>query len=436
MSRQVTIAESITFNPTGNTGSSRMTVTNASRGYAGTSNTSQYASISVSSTTAGYTYFTFSISDIPSDANITSVECDTRLAVSRTNRLSNSTIQLYNVTTAQGTATSVSPTTTSSIYSIASPGTWTTSNISNVRLRINGQRSGSNSAYIFFYGTDLTVNYNRTGTEYEVSIENNSLTTTASSPVDYVFQGKNHSITFFNIDDINKVSVTDNNTDVTSSLVYNAPGTRNEQVIPSSLVDNNGTITNQNNGLSNTDSTTYAEINGQDDYYMIYGFDVSEIPQNATINSVSCSAKVEHTHTRTTYGSVQLYSGSTAKGSASTFRTTETVNLTTGTWTRSELSNIRIRIGSTYTGNTTTYYTRFYGADLTINYTVNEASYTYTISNISADHAIIVDDREKQYIKLNNEYKRIIKFYKKVNNVWVETAYEDLNTSGPYIHKS
>ena len=397
MSRQATIAESLVFHPTGNTGSSRMTVTNSSSGYAGTSNTSQYASLApTSSTNNGYTYFTFSITGLPSDATITSVACDARLACQAANTLSTSrcTIQLYNGTTAQGASTSFNPSTTSAVTTIASTGSsWTTSNISNVRLRVNGRKSSSSAASIRFYGADLTVNYNTIGTEYEVSIENNSSTVTTLSPSDYVAQGRNHTINFFNIDDLNSISVTDNNTDVTSSLVYSSVLTKEEQFFPSSFSNSSGTVTNQSNGLTGTDSNTYAQLTLKSGSYIEYSFNTSSIPNNATINSVSCQAKGCVTRTSNA-ATVQLYSGSTAKGSTTNLSTNSTVtivNLNCGTWTRSELNDCRIRIVSTYTSNNT-YYANFYGADLIVNYTINEDHYTYTISNISADHTIVIED--------------------------------------------
>lgn len=392
MSRQVTIAESLVFHPTSNPSNSRVTVTNSSRAYTDTSDTSQYATISLSSS-AGYANFGFSISNIPSDATITSVACDARLRCSSNNTVSSGGIQLYNNTTAQGTFTSISFTTTASVYSIASTGTWTTSNISNVRLCISGRRRTTNSsAYIRLYGADLTVNYNRTETEYEVSVENNSSTIT-TSPADYVLQGKNHTINFFNVDDINNVTVTDNDVDITSSLVHiSSPLTFS----PSSVSGSNGTVTDPNNGLTGTDSTNYAQLRLQSGTYLEYSFDTSSIPSNATITSISCQAKGCVTRTSNA-ATVQLYSGSTAKGSTtylSYSSNVTTVNLTCGSWTRSELNDCRIRIVSTYTSSSE-YYARFYGADLTVNFTLSGTSgeiYTYTISNISADHAIVIAD--------------------------------------------
>lgn len=138
-------------------------------------------------------------------------------------------------------------------------------------------------------------------------------------------------------------------------------------------------------------NTSYCQVNLKTgsgaETYVFYKFDCSAIPTDATINSVSCSAKgyISQTNSnRINTRQMQLYYGtSTAKGSAYTLSTsTSATNLTAGTWTRAELNDIRIRLyakrGSSNT--TTTYYLRFYGATLTINYTYQYESYTITTS--------------------------------------------------------
>lgn len=118
--------------------------------------------------------------------------------------------------------------------------------------------------------------------------------------------------------------------------------------------------------------------------WIFYRFDLSSIPQNATINSISCSAKAYISQTNTNRVSTrqcQLFSGNTAKGSATSISTsTSSFNMTVGTWTRTELNDCRIRVyakrGSSNT--TTTYYMGLYGATLTISYTWEDITYTIT----------------------------------------------------------
>lgn len=140
------------------------------------------------------------------------------------------------------------------------------------------------------------------------------------------------------------------------------------------------------NGYAESSNTNYATINlttGNGAVtYIYFTFDFSAIPNGATINSVSCSAKAYINTTnssRITTRQIRLYSGTTAKGSASTIdNSTTAFTMTTGTWTRNELQNARIRLyGVRGSSNTTSaYYFRFYGATFTVNYSINGTAYT------------------------------------------------------------
>ena len=143
----------------------------------------------------------------------------------------------------------------------------------------------------------------------------------------------------------------------------------------------------------NYNSSSYARINcntgSNASTYISYTFDVSSIPNNATITSVACSAIARVSSTSYISSAVlQLYSNTTAKGSSVSARTTSTTTYnisSTGTWTRNELNNIQIRYtGKRGTSNTTrSAHLRFYGAQLTINYTVSGTAYEITVVNSS-----------------------------------------------------
>ena len=165
-------------------------------------------------------------------------------------------------------------------------------------------------------------------------------------------------------------------------------------------------VSNTTNGYTESSSTTYATINlttgSGATTYIYFTFDFSDIPVGATIDSVSCSAKAYINTTnssRITTRQIQLYSGTTAKGSASTISTSTTAfTMTTGTWTRDELLNARIRLyGVRGTSNTTsTYYFRFYGATFTVNYSVNGTAYTIgATSNVTG---VTVDPASQEKI--------------------------------------
>lgn len=170
-----------------------------------------------------------------------------------------------------------------------------------------------------------------------------------------------------------------------------------------------------------SNNTTYAQINlktgSSAETYFYYDFDLSEIPENATIISVSCSYKAIISTTNMSYinsRSVQLYSGNTAKGSSGTMTTGGTVYSLSGVdWTRSELQNARIRLyAKRGTSRTTyTYYIRFYGATLTVEYEDNTSKYTVTVQTDDG----ITTDKDSEYVREGESFS--VKISGTVGNV-------------------
>ena len=167
------------------------------------------------------------------------------------------------------------------------------------------------------------------------------------------------------------------------------------ELIPSSFDTTNSVYASENssypreNGYTNSDSTNYAQFNivtgSNAETYIYYRFDTSSIPAGATITSVGCTAKgyINTTNSsRITTRQIQLCTGTTAKGSASTIsNSTSELTLTAGSsWTYQEVQNIGIRIYvKRGTSNTTSAYNvRFYGATLSIGYAISGMQYLLT----------------------------------------------------------
>lgn len=142
------------------------------------------------------------------------------------------------------------------------------------------------------------------------------------------------------------------------------------------------------NGSDHTEN--YARIqlsatNTSTNCYIYYTFDTSEIPAEATITSVSCTARISR-NSRVSSSTIQLYSGTTAKGSSTTFSSTYTTGISvtptsitdTGTWTIAELQNARLRITGRRSNTNQTGYIYFFGATLTITYTIDYTQYEIT----------------------------------------------------------
>lgn len=445
MSRQVTVNETKSSNLTSyDSGYSAYSVSNLDNALAGSDNTS-YAQINLTRNANAVTqiYYNFSLPTIPSGATNISVSCTCKCSINNTNssRVATRQAQLYSGTTAMGTAYTVANSTTA--FSI-SAGTWTAANLnSGVKLRlyaVRGTSSTTSSYYFRLYGATLTVTYSISTTAYTITASSSASGVTIEPASQEIYAGESGKVT---LNTNSNITVTDNNADVTSQLV------REQQsgtiaVVPDEVAANTfATSTNPNNGLSGADSTTYAQFKiASGAPYVMYSFDTSSIPSGATIISVDCSVHgyITGTSTNITNKYAQLYTGTTAKGSSTTIPTSNSTwdIASTGSWTYSEIQNIRLRLTATYSGSSS-YYIQFYGADLTVTYETNNYVYVYTISNIAADHTILVvstatGDKifrkvngswvqaSKEYVKVSGTWREVSKVFKKINGSWVQQS--------------
>ena len=141
-------------------------------------------------------------------------------------------------------------------------------------------------------------------------------------------------------------------------------------------------LSNASRAYTSYDSTTYANMSlttgSQAETWVYFKFDLSSIPANATIDSVSVTAKTSITTGSS--GAVAtrrwtLCSGTTAKSSNVTITNVSSSLIATvdgGTWTRAELDDARLKIyakrGTSNTSNS--YSIRLFGATITVTYTV------------------------------------------------------------------
>lgn len=447
MSRPINISSAATFIPSSYNSSLQSGAISASttgtysvnNGLNSSANTSSYAMFSgTTQNTDGFAYYDFNVTGIPENATINSVSCTARGRASGNNR-GTFGFQLCNGTSGKGSEVTSTTSTTTALT--LNTGTWTVNELSNVKLRIRLRRTGNNSFGFRFYGATLGISYSVNGTEYEITAESTYTGATVSPPSQYIFGGNSGDVTIY-ADDISNLVVEDNGSDVTENLQYVVPQ-GNQQTftgVPTSYDTVNSSyastyngenavngIYNGNeisNGYTNTGSTTraaiYSNSGSSAETYFYYKFDCSSIPQNAIIQSVSCSVKCGNQGT--TYYSVrevQMCNGTTPKGSPTTStgsNTGATVHsLTVGTWTREELNDCSVRfylkrVSGTGTGATSMSTFSFYGATLIVYYTLpQDPYYVYTISNINDDHDVVVresifippeEDPEKTYYSL------------------------------------
>lgn len=434
MSRQISYSGDVTVNLASYSGAnSYMYVANANRAANSSANTT-YATLSSSTINqAAYAWYIFENISIPEEATIDSVSCNARIYIYRNQSRGTNGLQLMAGNTEKGDETTVATSTTSANTVSVAPGSWTASEINNnnivLRLRIT-RTSNSGSQTVRFYGATLKVTYSLNGIEYEVTVNNSTSATTDPTGTTYVYQSLEQEIRFY-IDNTNNIKVTDNNTDITSQLVLDQNVT--STFIPTGNTNNGFTLTDIGNAYSDADSDDYAQLQlgGGSTGTLYLNFGVN-LPTDCTIQSVVVKATFQYNRNNSDSnytGMCQMYAGTTSKGQSTTIVPTgntdvgkTTFTLNSGTWSISELSNARLYITATNNASRATRYLYVYGVSLEITYKVNQNIYVYTISNISADHTIVISEASagKTYLKTSAGWVEMQKVYKKVNNSWAE----------------
>ena len=151
-------------------------------------------------------------------------------------------------------------------------------------------------------------------------------------------------------------------------------------------------------------STSNAYASSGNTGYAIYSFDVSTIPANATITNVSCKVNghLENSSIQSNrFCRVQLYANTTAKGTVQNFPSTSNTTMEledVGTWTRSEVENIKLRMEVGYYGGLVC------GISLTIEYEIDQTRYYYTTTIYEATE-IYVKYKPDFYVKVKNQWK-------------------------------
>lgn len=181
------------------------------------------------------------------------------------------------------------------------------------------------------------------------------------------------------------------------------------------------------NGLTSADNDTFTVLNLNTGSGAVsklaVKFDMSKIPTDAKVNSISCKikARISNSSPYVLTGVAQLYCGTAGLSGEIELGTSEVAQTfnDTGWWDRESLDELVLLItctrGSLSANNSQTL--RFYGADLTVDYT----------SGGSTGPVLST--------KVNGSWVNVSKVYKKINGSWVEQS--DLaslfNTNTNYV---
>lgn len=414
--------------------STYLSISSASNMYANTDSTT-YATVSNSrtSTTSYYIYIRgFNFNSVPDDAIVSDITIKLKAYHSGGNT---STIYCYDDTTQVTAAGSTTALTTSATVKEFTNTTvdWNTLKNygSDFGIRINCRRSNRNTAsYVYIYGAEIEVTYT-IPVYHSVTVTGDS-SKVSPTGTESVLEGTGYSVGMMYD---SRPTVTDNNVDVSSQLVETTGGT--STLIPYDYTNNNFTVSNIENAYHDATNTTYATFDAAGggtarSVYLDLGGAI--IPSSATIVSVTCQATIQFSRNGSSSGvtaSCRMYSGSTAKGSSTTITTSATdvakttYTLSIGSWTASEIANARFYMTMTNNASSTHRYLYLYGVSFTVTYTLSGKLYVYTLSNITADHTIVVTAPAQQdilYIKVNGSWVAATAVYKKVSGSWVQQS--------------
>lgn len=412
--------------------SSYLSVSNASNMYANTDSTN-YATVTNSrtSTSSYYIYIRgFNFDAIPSNAVVSSftvkVKCNYSGGYSQA-------MYLYDGTsTSYGSSDSISSTVTTHTFTCSHSWSDLVNSGSDFGIRINCRRSSRNTtSYVYIYGAEIEVTY--TVPVYHSVTINNSTSATVTASDTNPLEGTDVEI---RSDTISGITVKDNGADVTSQF------TQRQGQAESYEVENVGTY-----GFTLNSSTGYYTSNntGVDKSASVCRVDFY-VPVAATITFTFINY-AEQGYDFGVFGNIDvaLNNNYYAAGSSGATITDSSYKLACNTSTY-----------NTSSAHTLTYDMSAGNHSIWVKYSKDDASadnndtlqfkvaitldepytpgtyYGYDITNISADHTIVVtaSAQDKAYFKVNGSWTEVT-IYKKINGSWVkQTSLSNVFDSG------
>ena len=406
------------------------------------SSSTSYATINLTRNSNAETIIFYNFSfNIPSGATINSVTAKAKCYISTTNssRIATRQIRLYSGSTAMGSAHTVSNST--SEFTMTA-GTWTAEQLNNAKIRLYAKRGTSNTTtnyYFRFYGATLTVSYTYQTVVYEVTASSNVSGVTIEPASQEQAQGGNATVT---LSTNSNIKLLDNNTDVTSSIEYGSqnPTYSVETVSGAEYGFNlsNGWYVSANKGINSSTALcrvtfdlpiscdiTFTYIN-----YAEATYDFGVFSKVDTALSTTAWDSTSSGGDTTTDAGKEQRRLNTSSYNSSSQQTLTYSNVSSG----SHYIDVKFSKDQATAENNDTLQWK---VSITPRGTLPTV-YTYTITNISADHVLVVNpasapsdkifrkvngtwvQASKEYVKVSGTWREVIKVYKKVNGSWVE----------------
>ncbi len=409
---------------------SYLSVSNANNMYTNVDSTT-YATITntYASTSSRYLYLRgFNFDDIPSNAIINSFTIKIRgretglsTSTSYAPRLANGTSAISNTTASSNFGTSASTITIPT-------GSLTWSQIvntygSNFTIMVYVRRSSRNTTgYFYCYGAEILVDYTLP-ISHNITVTNSTSATVTANPTS-VLEGGSSTITS---DTLNNITITDNNVNVTNQFTLHS-GTNGDYSTATRgtygfALNGSGYYESQNKGIDKSCSVcrvsfnlpvsanvTFQYINYAE---ATYDFGVFGNVDVALTTNYYPAGSGGATISETSYKKAC----NTSSDNTSSVQTLTYSNVSAG----DHFIDVKFSKDDGSASNNDTLQFK-----VTITYSQSVSYYSYTISNITADHAIVVTSsgggQPKIFVKVNGTWTQFSKVYKKVNGAWVEQS--------------
>lgn len=426
--------------------SSYAKVTDASNMYNNTDNDT-YATLQNTRNSTSNTYHVyirgFNFGSVPSNAVVSSFTVKIKASESYMSTSSSYRLSLYNGTTSISNTTATSSLSTSVktlTFPIPSTLTWDTIKGygANFGIRVPMRRSSTSySSYVYVYGAEIEVTYT-VPVYHSVTITNSTAATVTASDSNPL---EGTDVTIMS-DTLSGIAVTDNGTDVTSQFVHHS-GTTGEYTIENrgsyGFALSNGYYVSQNKGVDKTAAVCRVSFN---------------LPVAATVTFTYINYAEEaydfgvfgnlDTALSTTYYSAGSSGATITDSSYKLACNSSTYNKsTTQTLTYSNVAAGEHYIDVKYSkDDASAAHNDTLQFQVEITYNQSVSYYSYSITNIQADHAIVVSPSggggEQLYVKVSGTYHAVSAVYMKVNGSWVQqTNLSSLfNTNTKYVQRN
>ena len=406
---------------------SYLRVSNEDNMYTNTDSTT-YATITntYASTSSRYLYLRgFNFDDIPSDAVINSFtikvkgyESGLATSTSYAPRLANGTSAISNTTASTnfGTSTKTITIPTGSLTWSQIANTYG----SNFTIMVYVRRSSRNTTgYFYCYGAEILVDYT-VPVYHNVTVTNSTSATVVANPTS-VLEGSSSTITS---DTLSNITITDNNVDVTNQFVLHS-GTNGDYSTETKgnygfALNGSGYYESQNKGVDKTCAVcrvsfnlpvsaniTFQYINYAEAAYDFGVFGNVDVALTTNYYPAGSSGA---TISETSYKKAC----NTSSDNTSSVQTLTYSNVSAG----DHFIDVKYSKDDASASNNDTLQFK-----VTITYSQSVSYYSYTISNITTDHVIVVNasgSQPKIFVKVNGSWVAMSKVYKKVNGTWVE----------------